>query len=92
MCMENMIFILIVTVALGAMVVTSNMETREKRSTVSLMTAMSIMLAVYFNTPDYFYLVPAILVGCGLGWMVNRSSDKKRKNYLMAAMKEGKSF
>jgi hypothetical protein len=40
MCMENMIFILIVTVALGAMVVTSNMETREKRSTVSLMTAM----------------------------------------------------
>lgn len=90
--MENLIFILIVTVALGAMVVTSNMETRQKRSTVSLMTAMSIMLAVYFNVPDYFYLVPALLVGCGLGWMVNRSSDKKRKKYLMAAMKEGKRF
>ena len=90
--MYNTVFILIATVLLGAMVVTSNMRTKEKRSTVSLMIALSICLAVYFDILAYFLLVPALLIGCMLGHFINRSSDKLRAKYLMEAMKEGKSF
>lgn len=86
MMVNNAIFILLGMVAIGAMIVTSNMPVKEKRSTTFLLVALSAALATYFGIIFYWILIPALLFGCLLGHWGNHTMDKRRMKYLKMAM------
>jgi len=85
----NIIFVLVATIMIGALIVTSNMSHREQKQTIFLITLTSIAIGMFFASWGY-YLIGAVLVGVILGEWVNSSIVKRRVKILNQLMKENK--
>lgn len=90
--MYNVIFVIMGMVLIGVMIITSNMHHVEKRDTIVLLLSLSTCLAIYFGVIYYWFLIPALLVGCLIGHGSNKAMNRRRMKYIKQAMKENKSF
>ena len=83
--MSNLILVCFGVFIIAAMVLTSNMERREKIVTLLAMIGIEIFLGFVFTT-DCFYLIGCTVVGVLLGHWVNVSIINRRAKVMKNIM------